>query len=129
LATRSWRPKANGIAVARRLESDGEEEMTNQDDETGRRTPPGTFSAAAGHAQQAMDRAKEVLTGTDFEKLRTKAADAASAAYHEGRELLTSSEERARARDQLSESIRKNPLAAVGVAFTAGVLLALLMRG
>ena len=103
--------------------------MTNQDDETGRRTPSGTFSAAAGHAQQAMDRAKEAVTGTDFEKLRTKASDAASAVYREGRELLTSSEERARAKDQLRESIRQNPLAAVGVAFTAGVVLALLMRG
>jgi len=79
--------------------------------------------------EQAMDRAKEVVTGTDFEKLRTKAAEAASAVYREGHELLTSSEERARAKDQLSESIRKNPLAAVGVAFTAGVVLALLMRG
>ena len=103
--------------------------MTNQDDETGRTTPSGTFSTVAEHAQQAMDRAKELVTGTDFEKLRTKAVDATSAVYREGHELLTSSEERARATDQLSDSIRKNPLAAIGVAFTAGVLLALLMRG
>jgi ElaB/YqjD/DUF883 family membrane-anchored ribosome-binding protein len=103
--------------------------MTNQDDETGRTTPSGTFSAAARHAQQAMDRVKEAVAGTDFDQLRTKGSDAASAVYREGRELLTSSEERARAQDQLSESIRKNPLAAVGVAFTAGVLFALLIRG
>ena len=103
--------------------------MTNQDDETGRTTPSGALSAAAKHAQHAVDRAKEVVAGTDFDQLRTKATDAASAVYREGRELLTSGEERARAKDQLSDSIRKNPLAAVGVAFTAGVLLALLMRG
>ena|SRR5271166_1926904 len=103
--------------------------MTNQDHEPGRTTPSGAFSAAAKHAQHAMDGAKEMVAGTDFDQLRTKASDTASAIYREGRELLTSSEERARAKDQVSESIRKNPLAAVGVAFTAGVLLALLMRG
>ena len=103
--------------------------MTNQDDEPGRTTPSGAFSAAAKHAQHAMDRAKEVVAGTDFDQLRTKAADAASAVYREGRELLAHSDELGKAKDQLSESIRKNPLAAVGVAFTAGLLLALLMRG
>ena len=41
--------------------------------------------------------------------MRTKASDTASAIYREGRELLTSSEERARAKDQVSKSIRKNP--------------------
>ena len=64
-----------------------------------------------------------------FEKWQCPLWVTASAIYREGRELLTSSEERARAKDQVSESIRRNPLAAVGVAFTAGVLLALLMRG
>jgi ElaB/YqjD/DUF883 family membrane-anchored ribosome-binding protein len=103
--------------------------MANHDDEPGQTMPSGTFSAAARHAQRAMDSAKEVVAGTDFDQLRMKTSDAASAIYREGRELLTSSEERAKAKDQLTESIRKNPLAAVGVAFTAGILLALLMRG
>ena len=102
--------------------------MTNSDDETERTTPTGTFSAAARHAQHAMDSAKGIVAGADLDQLRTKAADAASAIYREGRELLAS-DEVAKAKDQLSESIRKNPLAAVGIAFTAGVLIALLTRG
>ena len=99
--------------------------MTNPDDEAERTPPSGRLAAAAQHA---MDSAKEVVAGADLGQLRSKAADAASAMYREGRELLAS-DEVARAKDQLSESIRKNPLAAVGVAFTAGLLLALLMRG
>ncbi len=102
--------------------------MTNSADETERTTPGGTFSAAARHAQHAMDSAKGIVAGADLDQLRTKAGDAASAIYREGRELLAS-DEVAKAKDQLSESIRKNPLAAVGIAFTAGVLIALLTRG
>ena len=102
--------------------------MTNPDDETEQTTPTGAFSAAARHAQHAMDSAKGIVAGADLDQLRTKAADAASAIYREGRELLAS-DEVAKAKDQLSESIRKNPLAAVGIAFTAGVLIALLTRG
>jgi ElaB/YqjD/DUF883 family membrane-anchored ribosome-binding protein len=103
--------------------------MTNHDDEAGKTTPSGTLSAAAKHAQHAMDSAKEFVAGTDLDQLRTKAADTASALYREGRELLANREELAKAKDQLSDSIRKNPLAAVGIAFTAGLLLALLTRG
>ncbi len=101
--------------------------MTNPDDEAERTTPSGRLSAAARQAQHAMDSAKEMVAGADLGQLRAKATDAVSAAYHGGRELLAS-DEVAKAKDQLSESIRKNPLAAVGVAFTAGLLVALLMR-
>ncbi|HKN30285.1 MAG TPA: hypothetical protein VJY34_21365 [Roseiarcus sp.] len=100
--------------------------MTSQDDDAGRTTPSGTLSAAAKHA---LDGAKGLVAGADLDQMRTKAADAASTLYREGRELLANNEELAKARDQLSESIRKNPLAAVGIAFTAGLLLALLTRG
>ena len=103
--------------------------MTNHDDEPGQTSPPERFPPPPGTPKAQMDSANERVAGTGFDQLRTKASDTASAIYREGRELLTSSEERARAKDQVSESIRKNPLAAVGVAFTAGVLLALLMRG
>ncbi|HZZ59747.1 MAG TPA: hypothetical protein VFE63_01045 [Roseiarcus sp.] len=102
--------------------------MTNSDDAT-RTTSSRTLSAAAKHAQQALGSAKETVASADFNELRTKAADAASALYREGRELLANSEELAKAKDQLSQSIRKNPVAAVGIAFAAGVLLALLTRG
>jgi ElaB/YqjD/DUF883 family membrane-anchored ribosome-binding protein len=102
--------------------------MTNADDDRDRTTPSGAFFAAARHAQHAMDSAKGMVAGADLDQLRSKAADAASAVYREGRELLAS-DEVAKAKDQLSESIRKNPLAAVGIAFTAGLLIALLTRG
>ncbi len=98
--------------------------MPSQDDDN-----RGTLSGAAKRAQQAMDSAKEFVGGADLDQLRTKTADAASAIYRDGRARLANNEELARARDSLSDSIRNNPLAAVGIAFTAGLLLALLTRG
>lgn len=103
--------------------------MTNQNDDSGRTTASSTLSAAAKHAQHAMDSAKEFVAGADLDQLRTKAADTASALYREGRDLLADSEPLAKAGEQLSESIRRNPLAAIGIAFTAGLVLALLTRG
>jgi ElaB/YqjD/DUF883 family membrane-anchored ribosome-binding protein len=103
--------------------------MTNQNEDSGKTTASGTLSAAAKRAQQAMDSAKDLVAGADLDQLRTKAADTASALYREGRDLLASNGELAKAKEQLSESIRKNPLAAVGIAFTAGLVLALLTRG
>ena len=102
--------------------------MTDPDDETEPTTASARLSAAARQAQHAMDSARETLAGADFGQLKAKAADAASAIAREGRELLAS-DEVVRARDQLSNQIRKNPLAAVGIAFTAGLLVALLTRG
>ena len=98
--------------------------MASQDDDN-----RGTLSGAAKRAQQTMDSAKEFVGGPDRDQLRTKAADAASEIYREGRDRLANNKELARARDSLSDSIRNNPLAAVGIAFTAGLLLALLTRG
>jgi ElaB/YqjD/DUF883 family membrane-anchored ribosome-binding protein len=103
--------------------------MATQDDEPGRATPAAALSAAAKQAQRAMDSAKELVAGTDLDELRSKAADATSALYRQGRDLISNSDELAKAKEQLSDSIRKNPLAAVGIAFTAGLLLALLTRG
>ena len=103
--------------------------MTNQGDDAGRTTPSATLSAAAKHAQHAMDSAKELVAGTDFDQLRTKAADAASALYREGRELLANNEELAKAKDQLSESIRRNPTRRRRHRVHRGLLLALLTRG
>ena len=87
--------------------------MTMPDDPA----PGGTLSAAAKHAQH------------DFDQLKAKAAEAASSLYGQGRDLVANSDELSKARDQLTDSIRKNPLAAVGIAFTAGLLIALLARG
>jgi ElaB/YqjD/DUF883 family membrane-anchored ribosome-binding protein len=88
-----------------------------------------TLSAAAKRARQAIDSAKELAAGADLDQLKSKASDAASALYQGGRDLLSNSDDLSKARDQLTDSIRKNPLAAVGIAFTAGLLLALLTRG
>jgi ElaB/YqjD/DUF883 family membrane-anchored ribosome-binding protein len=103
--------------------------MTNRNDDSGKTTASERLAAAAKHAQHAMDSAKDFVAGADMDQLRTKAADTASALYREGRDLVTNSEELAKAKEQVSESIRRNPLAAVGIAFTAGLVLALLTRG
>jgi ElaB/YqjD/DUF883 family membrane-anchored ribosome-binding protein len=99
------------------------------DDESERTAAATALSAAAKHAQQAMESAKELVSGADLDQLRAKATDAAAGLYRGGRDLLSNPDELSKAKDQLAESIRKNPLAAVGIAFTAGLLLALLTRG
>ena len=103
--------------------------MTAHDDGTEAEPSSGTFSAAAKRAQHAIDSARELAAGDDLDQLKSKAADAASTLYAQGRDLLANNEDLSKAKDQLSDSIRKNPLAAVGIAFTAGLLLALLTRG
>ncbi len=92
-------------------------------------SPEGALSAAAKQAQRAMESAKGLVAGAELDDLSVKAADAASALYRGGRDLIANSEELSQAKTQLSEAIRKNPLAAVGIAFTAGLVLALLTRG
>jgi ElaB/YqjD/DUF883 family membrane-anchored ribosome-binding protein len=101
--------------------------MTKSGEKT-ERTASDPLSAAARHAQRAMDSAKDMVAGVDFDELKAKTADAAASIVREGRELLDR-DEVASARERLSDQIRKNPLAAVGVAFTAGLVVALLTRG
>jgi ElaB/YqjD/DUF883 family membrane-anchored ribosome-binding protein len=86
-------------------------------------------SAAAKHAQRAMDSAKGFAAGANLDDVSARAAETASNLYRGGRELLAGNEDLAKAADNLSAAVRKNPLAAVGVAFSAGLLLALLARG
>ena len=86
-------------------------------------------SETARRAQQAFDSAREFVAGTDLDQLRTKATDAAGALYKEGRNYLSNNPDIAKAKDELRDSIRNNPLAAIGIAFTAGLLLAMLTRG
>jgi ElaB/YqjD/DUF883 family membrane-anchored ribosome-binding protein len=82
-----------------------------------------TMSAAAKRAQHALESAKDIVAQAHLDDVGAKAAAAASNLYREGRDRLADNEE------QLSAAIRKNPLAAVGIAFSAGLLLALLARG
>lgn len=87
------------------------------------------LSAAARHAQQALENAKELVAQAHLEDVGAKAAAAASNLYREGRDRMPGNEDLSQATEQLSAAIRKNPLAAVGIAFSAGILLALLARG
>jgi ElaB/YqjD/DUF883 family membrane-anchored ribosome-binding protein len=86
-------------------------------------------SAAAKHAQQAMDSAKGFAAGANFDDVSARAAETASNLYRGGRELLAGNEDLSKAAENLSAAVRKNPLAAVGIAFSAGLLVALLTRG
>jgi ElaB/YqjD/DUF883 family membrane-anchored ribosome-binding protein len=86
-------------------------------------------SAAAKHAQQAMESAKGLVAGANLDEVGARAAETASNLYRGGRELLAGNEDLSKAAENVSAAVRKNPLAAVGVAFSAGLLLALLTRG
>ena len=86
-------------------------------------------AAVAKHAQRAMDSAKGLVEGANLDDVGARAAETASNLYRGGRELLASNEDLSKAADNLSAAVRKNPLAAVGIAFSAGLLLALLTRG
>jgi ElaB/YqjD/DUF883 family membrane-anchored ribosome-binding protein len=86
-------------------------------------------AAVAKHAHEAMESAKGLVAGANLDEVGARAAETASNLYRGGRELITGNEDLARAADNLGAAIRKNPLAAVGIAFSAGLVLALLVRG
>jgi ElaB/YqjD/DUF883 family membrane-anchored ribosome-binding protein len=87
------------------------------------------LSGAAKRAQQALANARDIVAQTHLDEVGAKAAAAASDLYRGGRDRLAGNEDLSQATEQLSDAIRKNPLAAVGIAFSAGLLLALLTRG
>ena len=87
------------------------------------------LSAAAKHAHQALESARDIVAQAHLDEVGAKAAATATNLYREGRDRLAANEELSQATEQLSAAIRKNPLAAVGIAFSAGLLLALLTRG
>jgi ElaB/YqjD/DUF883 family membrane-anchored ribosome-binding protein len=86
-------------------------------------------ASVAKHAHEAMESAKGLVTGANLDDVGARAAETASNLYRGGRELITGNEDLARAADNLGAAVRKNPLAAVGIAFSAGLVLALLVRG
>jgi ElaB/YqjD/DUF883 family membrane-anchored ribosome-binding protein len=86
-------------------------------------------SSVAKHAKRAMDSAKDFVAGADLDDVRAQAAETASSLYRGGRDLIAGNDDLSKAVDNLSAAVRKNPLAAVGIAFSAGLLLALLTRG
>lgn len=102
--------------------------MTDSEDRPGD-TSADALASAAKRAQDAIGAAKDFVASTDLDQLRARAGDAAGALYRSGRDLLANTPELDKAKDDLKEQIRSNPLAAVGIAFTAGLLIALLTRG
>ena len=92
------------------------------------KTAQQALDGAKGTAQQALDSAKGIVSQAHLDEVGARAAAAASDLYQQGRDRLASSEELSQATEQLSAAIRKNPLAAVGIAFSAGLVLALLTR-
>ncbi len=76
-----------------------------------------------------MESAKGMVAGAHLDDMGARAAETASNLYRGGRDLIVGNEDLSKAADNLSAAVRKNPLAAVGIAFSAGLLLALLTRG
>ncbi len=106
--------------------------MTRKDQaESGEDESPSAaaVSAAAKQARRAIETAKEIAAQAHLDEVGAKAAAAASSLYREGRDRLAGNDDLSQATEQLSAAIRRNPLAAVGIAFSAGLLLALLTRG
>jgi ElaB/YqjD/DUF883 family membrane-anchored ribosome-binding protein len=110
--------------------------MTKNDDSEGRddsspvqSAGAAALSAAAKHAHEAMESARGLAAAANLDEVGAKAAETASNLYRGGRELLAGNEDLSEAAENLSAAVRKNPLAAVGIAFSAGLLLALLVRG
>ena len=110
-------------------ESESFDELSAAAQNKGADQAPSAVAAAAKRAQQAMESAKGLVAGANLDEIGARAAETASNLYHGGRDLLTGNEDLAKAADNLSAAVRKNPLAAVGIAFSAGLLLALLTRG
>jgi ElaB/YqjD/DUF883 family membrane-anchored ribosome-binding protein len=86
-------------------------------------------AAPANPVENAVEAAKELIAGGQIDQLRTKAVSTAANLYREGRDFLANNEEVGQATAEMTDAIRRNPLAAVGIAFTAGLVLALLTRG
>lgn len=105
------------------------DQPSSSEDAQGQSPGAAALSAAARHAQQAVESAKGLAAQAHLDEVGAKAAAAASSLYREGRDRLPGNDELSQAAEQLSGAIRKNPLAAVGIAFSAGLLLALVTRG
>lgn len=106
------------------------DDSEKSDDSSGHESARAAALAAAGkRVHEAMESAKGLAAGAHLDEVGARAAETASNLYREGRDLIANNEDLSQAAESLSAAVRKNPLAAVGVAFSAGLLLALLVRG
>jgi ElaB/YqjD/DUF883 family membrane-anchored ribosome-binding protein len=105
-------------------------ESDRESEDQGDQTPTSSaLAAGARQAQRALDSAKGAIAGAHLDEVGARVAATASSLYQQGRDKLPANEDLAEAAENVSAAIRKNPLAAVGIAFSAGLLLALLTRG
>ena len=88
-----------------------------------------SLAAAVHRAEQTLAELKAALDKGDVGEMGDKVAAAAATLMREGEQLIEQNEVMKGARQELTGAIRKNPLASVGIAFGAGLLLALLTRG
>jgi ElaB/YqjD/DUF883 family membrane-anchored ribosome-binding protein len=87
-----------------------------------------SLAAAVRRAEESLAELKAALDEGEGGEISHKVAAAAAALVREGEHLIEQNEVLKGARQEVTGTIRKNPLAAVGVAFGAGLLLALLAR-
>ena len=90
---------------------------------------PSSRSTEAKRTEGPIEDTKKLSADDQIDELRAKAISTARTLYRDGRDFLANNEEVSQATAELSEAIRRNPLTAVGIAFTAGLVLALLTRG
>jgi hypothetical protein len=86
------------------------------------------ISAAIARAEGSLATLRKSLAEGDLEELGERAATVASTLYREGQEFIARNQNLDEARSQLRGSIRRSPLAAIGVAFVTGILLAMMSR-
>jgi ElaB/YqjD/DUF883 family membrane-anchored ribosome-binding protein len=87
------------------------------------------LAAAVHRAEEALAQLKAALDKGEVGEISHKVAAAATTLFREGEQMIEQNETLRGARQEITGAIRKNPLAAIGVAFGAGLLLALLTRG
>jgi len=87
------------------------------------------ISQAIARTESALEALKTALAGGKLEEVGAQAAAAASTLYREAEDILAHSETLKQARVEVTSAVRRNPLAALAVAFGAGLLIALLTRG
>jgi hypothetical protein len=90
---------------------------------------PLSLDGAVRRAEEALAALKAALHSGEAGELGEKVSATASALLREGEELIENNETLKTARKDVSGAVQRNPLAALAIAFGAGLLLALLTRG
>lgn len=89
----------------------------------------GSLDAAVERAEAALATLRQALQKGEIGEVGEKVASVATALTEEAEQLIEQNAALSRARKDITGAIRRHPLAAVGAAFGAGLLVALLVRG